>query len=262
MLYMSPSCGSCSGVGRGFRCFSIETLMAPLHHRPRSTRCRPARPSAPKQSIRELSQKQALAAVRRDRLFRSFPNKRAHCLLPCRRVVRRLGDESKPVAIQFVSSYLRCATARLVPRYLYVVGHRLNTAVDRIRSGVSKHAPDQSLCFLLCGDRANRFLAVTTNNPCGKALHAAERDVRSSHKALRVFLPQRPGPRATVLGEMPRGQQQLKCWRGGVLAGLVIAVPQLIRLSDHKPLVFGIAGTLACFGVGATFAFVLPSFFT
>jgi hypothetical protein len=90
---------------------------------------------------------------------------------------------------------------------------------------------------------------------------------------------------------------------GAALAGLVTAVPQLIWLSDHKPLVFGIAGALlvvsgvalwvgrsapcpadpqlalSCrrlrrvsviiysvaltsFGVGATFAFVLPSFLT
>jgi hypothetical protein len=88
---------------------------------------------------------------------------------------------------------------------------------------------------------------------------------------------------------------------GAALAGLVTAVPQLIWLSVHKGLVFGIAGALlaisgvalwvgrrapcpadprlaiACrrlrrvsviiyaaaltsFGVGATFAFVLPSF--
>jgi hypothetical protein len=31
---------------------------------------------------------------------------------------------------------------------------------------------------------------------------------------------------------------------GAALAGLVTAVPQLIWLSDHKPLVFGIAGVL------------------
>jgi hypothetical protein len=31
---------------------------------------------------------------------------------------------------------------------------------------------------------------------------------------------------------------------GAALAGLVTAVPQLIWLSEHKPLVFGIAGTL------------------
>jgi hypothetical protein len=31
---------------------------------------------------------------------------------------------------------------------------------------------------------------------------------------------------------------------GAVLAGLVTAVPQLIWLSEHKPLVFGIAGAL------------------
>jgi hypothetical protein len=31
---------------------------------------------------------------------------------------------------------------------------------------------------------------------------------------------------------------------GAALAGLVAAVPQLIWLSEHKPLVFGIAGTL------------------
>jgi hypothetical protein len=88
---------------------------------------------------------------------------------------------------------------------------------------------------------------------------------------------------------------------GAALAGLVTAVPQLIWLSDHKPLVFGIAGALlaisgaalwigrrapcptdpelarSCqrlrrisgviyaiallsFGVGVTFAFVLPVF--
>jgi hypothetical protein len=88
---------------------------------------------------------------------------------------------------------------------------------------------------------------------------------------------------------------------GAALAGLVTAVPQLIWLSEHKALVFGIAGVLlavsgvaiyvgrkapcpadprlahACrrlrrvsaliyaialtsFGVGAAFAFVLPSF--
>jgi hypothetical protein len=88
---------------------------------------------------------------------------------------------------------------------------------------------------------------------------------------------------------------------GAALAGLVTAVPQLIWLSEHKPLVFGIAGALlaisgaalmvgrrapcptdpelarSCqrlrrisaviyaiallsFGVGATFAFVLPVF--
>jgi hypothetical protein len=87
---------------------------------------------------------------------------------------------------------------------------------------------------------------------------------------------------------------------GAALAGLVTAVPQLIWLSEHKPLVFGIAGTLlavsgvalwagrrapcpadprlahSCrrlrrisviiytvaltsFGLGATFAFALPS---
>lgn len=88
---------------------------------------------------------------------------------------------------------------------------------------------------------------------------------------------------------------------GAALAGLVTAVPQLIWLSEHKPLVFGLAGVLlvisgaalaagrrapcpadpglarACqrlrrisaviyaiallsFGVGATFAFILPVF--
>jgi len=31
---------------------------------------------------------------------------------------------------------------------------------------------------------------------------------------------------------------------GAVLAGLVTAVPQLVWLSEHKPLVFGVAGTL------------------
>jgi hypothetical protein len=87
---------------------------------------------------------------------------------------------------------------------------------------------------------------------------------------------------------------------GAALAGLVTAVPQLVWLSEHKPLVFGLAGGLlaisgtalwigrraACpvdpalarscerlrrlsaiiyavallsFGVGATFAFVLPA---
>ena len=86
---------------------------------------------------------------------------------------------------------------------------------------------------------------------------------------------------------------------GAALAGLVTAVPQLIWLSEHKELVFGIAGAflvvsgislwygrrlpcpadpsaaraceslrrasavlyaiaLACFGLGAVFAFVLP----
>ena len=33
---------------------------------------------------------------------------------------------------------------------------------------------------------------------------------------------------------------------GAALAGLVTAVPQLIWLSEHKPLVFGVAGTLLC----------------
>ena len=88
---------------------------------------------------------------------------------------------------------------------------------------------------------------------------------------------------------------------GAALAGLVTAVPQLIWLSEHKGLVFGIAGALllvsgatlwvnrrapcpadpklaeactrlrrlsrviyglalACFFVGATFAFLLPRF--
>jgi hypothetical protein len=88
---------------------------------------------------------------------------------------------------------------------------------------------------------------------------------------------------------------------GAALAGLVSAVPQLIWLSEHKPLVFGIAGgllalsgaalwagraapcpsdpalarycerlrrisaviyavALLSFGLGATFAFVLPIF--
>jgi len=88
---------------------------------------------------------------------------------------------------------------------------------------------------------------------------------------------------------------------GAALAGLVTAVPQLIWLSEHKPLVFGIAAALLaisgaallvgrrapcpvepelarscqrlrrisaviyasallCFGVGFTFAFVLPMF--
>jgi hypothetical protein len=88
---------------------------------------------------------------------------------------------------------------------------------------------------------------------------------------------------------------------GAALAGLVAAVPQLVWLSEHKPLVFGIAGALLaiggaalwvgrrapcpadpeaarscqrlrrisaviyaiaslCFGVGFTFAFVLPMF--
>lgn len=90
---------------------------------------------------------------------------------------------------------------------------------------------------------------------------------------------------------------------GAALAGLVTAIPQLIWLSEHKPLVFGIAGALlaisgtalwfgrrapcpadpelarSCrrlrrisaviyvvallsFGVGATFAFILPLFST
>jgi hypothetical protein len=90
---------------------------------------------------------------------------------------------------------------------------------------------------------------------------------------------------------------------GAALMGLVTAVPQLIWLSEHKALVFGIAGALlavsgaalwagrrapcpadrelarSClhlrrvsvviytvalfsFGVGAVFAFVLPSFFS
>jgi hypothetical protein len=35
---------------------------------------------------------------------------------------------------------------------------------------------------------------------------------------------------------------------GAVLAGFVTAVPQLIWLSEHKPLVFGIAGTLVIVG--------------
>ena len=88
---------------------------------------------------------------------------------------------------------------------------------------------------------------------------------------------------------------------GAALAGLVTAIPQLIWLSEHKPLIFGIAGALLaisgaalwigrrapcptdptlahscrrlrrlsvviytiallCFGLGATFAFVLPLF--
>ena len=88
---------------------------------------------------------------------------------------------------------------------------------------------------------------------------------------------------------------------GAALAGLVTAVPQLVWLSEHKPLVFGIAAALLlisgaalwvgrrapcpadlelarscqrlrrisaviyaiaslCFGVGFTFAFVLPMF--
>lgn len=88
---------------------------------------------------------------------------------------------------------------------------------------------------------------------------------------------------------------------GAALAGLVTAVPQLVWLSDHKPLIFGIAGAslaisgaalwvgrrapcptdpilarscqrlrrisiviytlgLLSFGLGATFAFVLPMF--
>lgn len=86
---------------------------------------------------------------------------------------------------------------------------------------------------------------------------------------------------------------------GAALAGLVTAVPQLIWLSEHKPLVFGVAGAFLCvsgvalwvgrrapcpadpvlarscqrlrrwsawlfaialgsYGLGATFAFVLP----
>ena len=90
---------------------------------------------------------------------------------------------------------------------------------------------------------------------------------------------------------------------GAALAGLVTAVPQLIWLSEHKPLVFGLAGALltisgaalwvgrrapcptdpilarSCqrlrrisaiiyaaavlsFGVGATFAFLLPAFYS
>jgi hypothetical protein len=90
---------------------------------------------------------------------------------------------------------------------------------------------------------------------------------------------------------------------GAALAGLVTAIPQLVWLSEHKPLVFGTAGALlavsgvalwvgrsapcpadhnlarSCrrlrrvsaiiyavaltsFGIGAVFAFVLPSFFT
>lgn len=88
---------------------------------------------------------------------------------------------------------------------------------------------------------------------------------------------------------------------GAALAGLVTAIPQLVWLSEHKPLIFGIAGALLaisgaalwigrrapcptdptlarscqrlrrigaviymiallCFGLGATFAFVLPMF--
>ena len=90
---------------------------------------------------------------------------------------------------------------------------------------------------------------------------------------------------------------------GAALAGLVTAVPQLVWLSEHKPLVFGVAGALlavsgaalwvgrrapcpadprladSCrrlrrisviiyavaltsFGLGAAFAFVLPSLLT
>jgi uncharacterized iron-regulated membrane protein len=90
---------------------------------------------------------------------------------------------------------------------------------------------------------------------------------------------------------------------GAALAGLVTAVPQLVWLSEHKALVFGVAGALlavsgvalwigrrapcpadprlahscrrvrrvsaiiyavalATFGVGATFAFLLPFFLT
>jgi hypothetical protein len=90
---------------------------------------------------------------------------------------------------------------------------------------------------------------------------------------------------------------------GAAVAGLVTAVPQLIWLSEHKPLVFGIAGVLlvisgaalwvgrrapcpadpelarscqrlrgisaviyaiasVCFGIGFTFAFVLPMFWS
>src|ERR1700730_16301188 len=98
------------------------------------------------------------------KLFDSFPDNRAHCLPARGRVVRRLGGKRKAVAIQLVSSYMRFAGARLVPRYVYVVGDRFGSAVDRIRSGVSEHAPDQSLCFLLCSNRTRRFLAVATNN--------------------------------------------------------------------------------------------------
>jgi hypothetical protein len=88
---------------------------------------------------------------------------------------------------------------------------------------------------------------------------------------------------------------------GAALAGLVTAIPQLVWLSEHKPLIFGIAGALlaisgaslwigrrapcptdpilarSCqrlrrisaaiytiallsFGLGATFAFILPMF--
>jgi hypothetical protein len=46
---------------------------------------------------------------------------------------------------------------------------------------------------------------------------------------------------------------------GATLAGLVAALPQLIWLSEHKPLVFGVAGALLLMSGGATwYARLLP----
>lgn len=46
---------------------------------------------------------------------------------------------------------------------------------------------------------------------------------------------------------------------GAALAGLVTAIPQLVWLSEHKPLVFGIAFALLIVGGGATwYAWTLP----
>ena len=41
---------------------------------------------------------------------------------------------------------------------------------------------------------------------------------------------------------------------GAALAGLVTAIPQLIWLSEHKPLVFGVAGLLLLISGGAMWA--------
>src|ERR1039457_2280408 len=61
-------------------------------------------------------------------------------------------------------SHMRFAGARLVPRYIYLVGNGLSFAVDCIGPGISEHAPDQDLRFVGCGNRTRRFLAVTPNN--------------------------------------------------------------------------------------------------
>ena len=58
-------------------------------------------------------------------------------------------------------------------------------------------------------------------------------------------------PESFARVERQFNRRSLLIGTGAALAGLVTAVPQLIRLSEHKPLVFGIAGALLVISGGS-----------